>query len=37
MLILRSAIACGGNDTSQARELFSEDKVIPADVKRWVW
>jgi len=32
---LRSEITCGGNDTSQVRELFSEAKLIPADVKSW--
>ena len=35
MLNLRSEITCGGNDTSQVRELFSEAKLIPADVKSW--
>jgi len=35
MLNLRSDIMCGGNDTSQVRELFNEAKLIPADVKSW--
>jgi len=35
MLNLRSEITCGGNDTSQVREVFSEAKLIPADVKSW--
>ena len=35
MLNLRSEITCGGNDTPQVRELFSEAKFIPADAKSW--
>jgi len=35
MLNLRSEITCGGNDSSQVRELFSEAKLTPTDVKSW--
>jgi len=37
MLNLSNNITCGGNDTSQVRELFSEAKSIPTDEKGWGW